>query len=417
MESTRQDQADRIKKSIERVVADATKNGAKIQHKYGTVAAIAGAYADVYLDGDIEYASEEFRIPAHSAIHVGSPVRVAIPTDGNKYIEEVLPTTMYPKIAIDQEDGVIYTGDGTVAPATPLSTGSHTHTAADDLLADDIDADSVDARSFAARAPLATDPVFWIWHAADDANLYNRWDLDASGTQRWGPSATTYDLRVKRTATKTLTFDDAAGGAATINIVGTLQEDGVQVSVVGHTHTTDFGEVGDITTQAFGDAPVAGATGEVADAGHKHGMPANPVITTGCALYTETAQSVASNAGSIIIMNFASGDVVYDSGGMFTDGSDSITIPVGQGGTYDVKGHVSFQGGSTVGVRRGAIRVNGANAIYFPNINPNTTHETGLTTSAVMTLAAGDIVTLYATQSSGGALNTLAKALSAMRIR
>lgn len=39
----------------------------------------------------------------------------------------------------------------------------------------------------------------------------------------------------------------------------------------------DFGEDADITTAAFGDAPDAGATGEVADAGHTHGMMANPV--------------------------------------------------------------------------------------------------------------------------------------------
>lgn len=39
----------------------------------------------------------------------------------------------------------------------------------------------------------------------------------------------------------------------------------------------DFGEAGDITTAAFGDAAAAGSTGEVADAGHTHGMPVNPV--------------------------------------------------------------------------------------------------------------------------------------------
>lgn len=39
-------------------------------------------------------------------------------------------------------------------------------------------------------------------------------------------------------------------------------------------HTVNWGEDADITTQAFGDAASAGTTGEVADAGHKHGMPA-----------------------------------------------------------------------------------------------------------------------------------------------
>ena len=39
-------------------------------------------------------------------------------------------------------------------------------------------------------------------------------------------------------------------------------------------HTVNWGEDADISTQAFGDAASAGATGEVADAGHKHGFPA-----------------------------------------------------------------------------------------------------------------------------------------------
>ena len=38
-------------------------------------------------------------------------------------------------------------------------------------------------------------------------------------------------------------------------------------------HVVNWGEDADITTQAFGDTASAGATTEVADAGHKHGMP------------------------------------------------------------------------------------------------------------------------------------------------
>jgi hypothetical protein len=39
----------------------------------------------------------------------------------------------------------------------------------------------------------------------------------------------------------------------------------------------DFGETGDIADLDFGDTAAAGSTGEVADAGHVHGMPAEPV--------------------------------------------------------------------------------------------------------------------------------------------
>jgi hypothetical protein len=38
-----------------------------------------------------------------------------------------------------------------------------------------------------------------------------------------------------------------------------------------------FGQAGDTSTLAFGGAPALGGTGRVADAGHSHGMPANPV--------------------------------------------------------------------------------------------------------------------------------------------
>jgi hypothetical protein len=41
--------------------------------------------------------------------------------------------------------------------------------------------------------------------------------------------------------------------------------------------SVDFGETGDIADLDFGDAAAAGSTGEVADAGHIHGMPADPV--------------------------------------------------------------------------------------------------------------------------------------------
>jgi hypothetical protein len=43
--------------------------------------------------------------------------------------------------------------------------------------------------------------------------------------------------------------------------------------------SVDFGETADIADLDFGDVANAGSTGEVADAGHVHGMPADPVAT------------------------------------------------------------------------------------------------------------------------------------------
>ncbi len=48
-------------------------------------------------------------------------------------------------------------------------------------------------------------------------------------------------------------------------------------AALGHSHSTDWGEAGDISTQAFGDAAAAGSLDEVARADHKHGMMADPI--------------------------------------------------------------------------------------------------------------------------------------------
>lgn len=57
----------------------------------------------------------------------------------------------------------------------------------------------------------------------------------------------------------------------------TASEGNAAYSAVGHGHTLDFGEVGDIVASTFGDTAAAGSTGEVADAGHRHAREVNPV--------------------------------------------------------------------------------------------------------------------------------------------
>lgn len=46
----------------------------------------------------------------------------------------------------------------------------------------------------------------------------------------------TVDLRAYRSGAKLLTIDDGAGGAAGLNVIGDLKENGTDVSLVGHTH-------------------------------------------------------------------------------------------------------------------------------------------------------------------------------------
>lgn len=61
-------------------------------------------------------------------------------------------------------------------------------------------------------------------------------------------------------------------------------------------HVVDFGEAGDISTQAFGDAAAAGTTGEIADAGHKHAWPS--LGTTAAAVGTSAGGSATTPSKS-----------------------------------------------------------------------------------------------------------------------
>lgn len=89
-----------------------------------------------------------------------------------------------------------------------------------------------------------------------------------------------------------------AGKVATTRTItaGTGLTGGGDLSA-NRTLAVDFGEVGDIANQAIGDAAAAGATGEVADAGHKHGMPAQGAIAPDCyeALLAADAAIAAAN--------------------------------------------------------------------------------------------------------------------------
>jgi len=65
----------------------------------------------------------------------------------------------------------------------------------------------------------------------------------------------------------------AAGETTVINLLTLDGGTTVYGSVAGLPGAVDFGEDADITTLDYDDVADAGATGEVADAGHRHGMP------------------------------------------------------------------------------------------------------------------------------------------------
>lgn len=174
------------------------------------------------------------------------------------------------------------------------------------------------------------------------------------------------------------------------------KSDGPDTSVIrpsdwNAAHTVDFGEAGDISTQAFGDAAAAGTTTEIADAGHKHAMPtlgyglsgnSAPAVglTTASAFITATTSLSASTYADItgasvtlaagtwlIIANIFATDTTTTAGllvGAITDNANALiaegaqSIPAGTA-TVSTWGHVSLSaivspGGSTTYKLRGA---------------------------------------------------------------
>ena len=70
---------------------------------------------------------------------------------------------------------------------------------------------------------------------------------------------------------------DTHAAAANPHAVYATDADLTTHAATPHAPALDFGEVADIVAETFGATAAAGATGEVADAGHRHAMPADPV--------------------------------------------------------------------------------------------------------------------------------------------
>ena len=113
---------------------------------------------------------------------------------------------------------------------------------------------------------------------------------------------------------------------------------------IGDTSALDFGEAGDIVTQAFGDSPAAGSTGEVADAGHTHGMPTDPSVGV-----SEDGSGGTSVDPVTAIVFGGPIEVTDDGGGQVTVTRDLTVEEDGSGGTsVDDVTTIVFDGATTV---------------------------------------------------------------------
>lgn len=110
--------AQRLVNVTRQVVGQETRSASKVEFVLGVVAVTYGNYADIYLDGNDTYASENFRVPADVYVNEGDTVLCAIDYGSNlgKWIMEVLPLGTYSQLAINPNTGEIFTSDGESVP-------------------------------------------------------------------------------------------------------------------------------------------------------------------------------------------------------------------------------------------------------------------------------------------------------------
>lgn len=111
-------EATRLVSVMDQRIAKATKVGATVETTWGEVAGVSadGKFASAYLYGEESEYSANFRVPAPLAVSVGDKVKVAWNSRGERWIEQVLNTADYAKVAINPGTGEILVGDGTVPP-------------------------------------------------------------------------------------------------------------------------------------------------------------------------------------------------------------------------------------------------------------------------------------------------------------
>lgn len=117
--------------------------------------------------------------------------------------------------------------------------------------------------------------------------------------------------------------------------------------------------------------------------------------------------SIAQSIPNAVYTQIACDFVEYDSDtGLSGTTPYPYTVPVGQGGRWQLGGMISWAGNAT-GIRIAAIykngaQITGANAAAMAGPAANVTN---VVVSATVNLIAGDVIGLYGYQSSGGSLN------------
>lgn len=122
--------------------------------------------------------------------------------------------------------------------------------------------------------------------------------------------------------------------------------------------------------------------------------------TPGVVVQTTSSQNATTAAWYNISWNGAD---LRDTDGYHTGTTDTITIPTGLGGWYNIAGAVSFAANAT-GVRGVRYSINGAGDYRLAMLPAIAALSTRVPVSGDVLLAAGDVLRISAYQSSGGTL-------------
>lgn len=121
----------------------------------------------------------------------------------------------------------------------------------------------------------------------------------------------------------------------------------------------------------------------------------------GVAVSDRTGNTIANNTNQAVVFD----TVLDDTDGYYNVGTpDTVMVPVGLGGVYQISSYVEFLGSAT-GIRGASVAVNGNDVTNMINSNPGAANRCGLPSSAAIRLTAGDTVQVLAYQNSGGALD------------
>lgn len=137
-------------------------------------------------------------------------------------------------------------------------------------------------------------------------------------------------------------------------------------------------------------------------------------LTPRCYAYSNTAQSIPNTTGTVVALDAEVYDIVQSGD---TASHDLVTnnsrIVVRTTGKYEITGQIQFASNAT-GIRTAQVRLNAAGAVGSGTLLGTNQQSplTGASTSVGLTpvevaLTAGDYVEMFATQTSGGALNTV----------